>query len=249
MNKWHEICTISTLYKADIIAITETWIPSIDDANAFQYKKYNRFIACRPERKGGGVMCLIRTELHCVQIPTPLMIPSLCECVIVNIISLKTILVLFYRPPHVTFDATLQLFKILEDVSSQYSTSIILGDANLPNINWTCDPPIAFEACASLLVEFTELNNMKQIVLNPTRECNILDIILTNDPINCGKCTLLPPISTSDHNAVLCSIMSLHPRHARNEMQNIIDYNALKLEMESIDWSECFENSLDINEV
>ena len=42
-------------------------------------------------------------------------------------------------------------------------------------------------------------NGFNQLVQEPTRQCNTLDIVLCNEPVAICKCTVIAPFSTSDH--------------------------------------------------
>ena len=63
----------------------------------------------------------------------------------------------------------------------------ILGDFNLPSIDWDFNRAMPGVTCESpevtaLLLEFLNENFLTQMVTKPTRENNVLDLILTNKP-------------------------------------------------------------------
>jgi hypothetical protein len=97
-------------------------------------------------------------------------------------ISLKTKsgllhLVLIYRPPSSNAENLISLYNLIEKMPQN---SIILGDFNLPGLNW--EENIATGQGRRLLDVATD-NGLVQLVKFPThRKGNILDLILTNCP-------------------------------------------------------------------
>ena len=79
--------------------------------------------------------------------------------------------------------------------------NIILGDVNLPKVNWNnfSGPDDAVHAAfLSFLLE----SSFIQLVNFSTRGSNILDVILTTVPSLFGKISCGIPIGDSDHSSV-----------------------------------------------
>ena len=86
----------------------------------------------------------------------------------------------FYRPPNADTKPLLDMHVVLQN--STYQDLVIIGDFNLPGIDWfdvraTCD-----SANNSLLIDIIQDNFLTQLVNETTRECNILDLVLTTSP-------------------------------------------------------------------
>ena len=86
----------------------------------------------------------------------------------------------FYRPPNADTKPLLDMQDVLQN--STYQDLVIIGDFNLPGIDWfdiraTCD-----SANNSLLIDIIQDNFLTQLVNETTRECNILDLVLTTSP-------------------------------------------------------------------
>ena len=88
---------------------------------------------------------------------------------------------------------------------SQYTRYMALGDFNLPHIDWdrtqikdscTCKP--IYEKFFDIIFDF----GLEQIVKEPTRDNNILDLFLTNYPNLIQSTKTLPPLGQGDHDIV-----------------------------------------------
>ena len=83
----------------------------------------------------------------------------------------------FYRPPNADTKPLLDMQDVLQNSTCQ--DLVIIGDFNLPGIDWldvraTCD-----SANNTLLIDIIQDNFLTQLVNETTRECNILDLVLT----------------------------------------------------------------------
>ena len=135
----------------------------------------------------------------------------------------------FYRP-HVSDDtSTMELRKSLEQVPST-ATIVIAGDLNVPDINWDSKLVHPGSCHANTQNEFLELLedfNIDQMVTEPTRQDNILDLVLLNHPRLCSGVEITAGIS--DHEAVTCEL-DFRPRKKRLPAREISMYH-------KADWS------------
>ena len=72
----------------------------------------------------------------------------------------------------------------MQDVlqNSTYQDLVIIGDFNLPEIDWLDVRAACDSANNSILIDVIRDNFFTQLVNEPTRECNILDLVLTTSP-------------------------------------------------------------------
>ena len=136
---------------------------------------------------------------------------------------------------------TSNLLSSFEDLCSSKKHVTILGDLNIPHVDWTSHLPKALDAAANALVEFHEVFYMSQLVPRVTRGSSVLDIILTTEPLRYHNCSIETPISSSDHNAIVHSIScsdsiktAVYQRHAISRKINYVEF---ELELLAIDWS------------
>lgn len=73
-----------------------------------------------------------------------------------------------------------------------------MGDLNLPEFEWNSrkHPDNVLYNSAD---DFVCYNGLSQLVNEPTRGDNILDIVITSEVLSCGNIHIHPPISNSDH--------------------------------------------------
>jgi hypothetical protein len=83
-----------------------------------------------------------------------------------------------------------------------------LGDFNLPLVNWKnmTYPSDGIQDC---LISFCQQHSLDQLVSEPTRYDNILDLLFVSDPHVVTNYIITPPLSTGDHNVVLFSTVGL----------------------------------------
>ena len=109
-----------------------------------------------------------------------------------------------YRPPGFDSDAINYMILLVTSIS-KYSndkyTNIILGDFNLPKVDWSTKCGPKHDVYAKFLTFVLE-NSYSQIVHFPTRDANILDLILTNDASLFTVVNSDLPVGTSDHSSV-----------------------------------------------
>ncbi len=140
----------------------------------------------------------------------------------------------------------------LSAIFSRWESSpiIICGDFNVPSINWTSITPSVATAPATDLCDMVNDNSLHQLVTTPTREQNILDLVLTNIPCNVGQVSVTEGIHGSDHEAVsfILKLASTRPNIPRRTVFNYkrADFAKLRETLSDIPWDICFlTNSVD----
>ncbi len=112
----------------------------------------------------------------------------------------------FYRPPNSKMDTLEQFCESLDKLKQKHPNRniIISGDMNLPGIDWqsgSVSPGSSNPALCEKLLEVTLDLHLEQMVLEPTRGENILDVFLTNTPGLVNRCRVGPGIS--DHDMII----------------------------------------------
>ena len=113
---------------------------------------------------------------------------SVCELLILRLIKPALIIILMYRPPTCSpedFNYIISRSRaIILSMSSPLPNSIMLGNFNFPDINWS--NPDSNCPYASSLISFSDLLFLNQQVSAHTRKSNKLDFIFSPDDfINC----------------------------------------------------------------
>ena len=118
----------------------------------------------------------------------------------------------FYRPPSTSVDYLEQLelsmnnIKQLSGIDGKYV--LLSGDFNLPDIDWeegsVKSNPHYTAAINWKMIDIANDFNLTQIVSEPTRQGNILDLLFTSHQYLVDKVYIVPGMS--DYDAVISDI-------------------------------------------
>ena len=192
----------------DIIAITETWAIADTPDGFYSLPGYNLYRTDRADKRGGGVMLFINdtiasSEVSCDHFDD---FESLCiKISLSNDMSVGFLCV--YRPPNISTDGDLHLVTLIDHfMELRHTYSIIVGDFNMPSINWkTLIAPSKF----SPILKCISNHFMKQHITEPTRPCSsaILDLIFTTIDTNIHDISINECFGTSDHSIINFKIL------------------------------------------
>ena len=91
-------------------------------------------------------------------------------------------LVLIYRNPRITAADDDEFYTMLEEILLLQHECVIMGDFNLPNIEWTMERPTpAPGSKGNKLVQLLTDNNLTQHVHETTRQYNIVDLVISTE--------------------------------------------------------------------
>ena len=190
-------------YRYDIMVFTETHLDStITDSELFP-SNYTVFRRDRSYngRKGGGVLIATRDTVKVSQREDLLCDSELLFVDIHVSGNRKVNLGVFYRPPKSDINPLLDLQTALDNVlSTPNSDLLLLGDFNMPEINWETNCVSRSSDHTTLLCEIIHDNFLTQLVKVPTREDNILDLVLVSSLDLVHDLTVGQPFS--DHNSI-----------------------------------------------
>jgi len=199
VNKIDELKVYIKDNKIDVVALTETWLNE-DISN--QEISIDDFDIIRKDRKdsnltrGGGVMFYIKKGLK-IRILTELNkfdVESLW-CEILNEFNDKVVVGVVYRRPNLSNDDMTKLCEVIE--TSCRERVLLLGDFNLPTIDWTHLGGVTRHD--DMFLEIVKDNFLTQHIMSPTRGTNILDLVITSDSNMIENLTLCEPLVNSDH--------------------------------------------------
>jgi hypothetical protein len=185
-KKTADIESLISMYDPDLIQGTETWLtPAIGSAEIIP-EAYTTYRKDRPDGHG-GVLFAHKKDLivtHRQEFDTT------CE-ILWNQIEIKgrrsLLIGTYYKPRHDDSDSIAALQTTIDKINStgKMTDIIICGDVNQPNIDWKTNQVIrnhwASTSVAEDLLHIIEENGLQQVVKEPTRGENILDIVLTNN--------------------------------------------------------------------
>ena len=159
----------------NIIGLTETWLSdSILDSEILP-TGYTIYRQDRPSR-GGGVLLAVDEAIVSQQLSSP----SNLELLLIHISLHHPInICLVYNPPNASAEYTQELINFLQLLPTDSSPLILMGNFNVPDINW-----LTLVGSTHFSNQFCDLIfdlNLSQIVDSPTHiQGNTLDLVLTN---------------------------------------------------------------------
>ena len=184
VNKYSKLCALVRNENPALIGITETWLqPEMN----FNLPGYLTFRCDRNSKGGGGLLCV----KPCLK-PTFIKEHKIgtSEILIVSILN-NVGIILCYRPPNAPKADLVNMINFLETETAVFSKYILMGDFNLPQIDWgsysTNDPS------SKLFVDYCNDHSLTQFVDFATRSRNILDKFSPFSYQRRAVCQVTPP--------------------------------------------------------
>lgn len=259
-NKLDEFFTFVTIHNPDVIAVTETWSNSDITDSCLTPPNYKLFRKDRGQfsnERGGGVVLLVKENL-----PSERFIKTdfsgFNESIWIKIFVENANPVLIgvcYRAPDNSEIMNKALIKDIQlAIDSKPSQLLVLGDFNLPGINFLeLSAPNGFSSefldfvIDSMLVQHVEFDTRLQ-----NEKSSLLDLVLSNNDNDVSDVKCLPPLGKSDHVFILFQYMVRHPSipciNTPKDNLNYWkgDYERLNNEFDLTDWeSELNSENID----
>ncbi|KAJ8020472.1 RNA-directed DNA polymerase from mobile element jockey [Holothuria leucospilota] len=191
----------------DIVIGTESWLnDSIATGEVFP-NSYNVFRRDREASKGGGVFIAVKNTFIVTSEPNLI---TNCEStwILLHVKGLSPVYIgAFYRPQSTDRDYLLHLDLSLSKIPKNAAVWL-LGDFNLPSVDWdtmSFKTGGSYPAISNLMIDIANDFNLHQIVKEPTRESNILDLCFTNSPARVDSVHVDSGIS--DHDVVIVNAL------------------------------------------
>jgi hypothetical protein len=240
--------------KPDIIIGTESWLKAGEQSSeclptdTYAVERRDR----EKDNNKGGVFIAAKKDLIMVREEELMTDCELLWCKF-NLAGSKTLHVGAYYRPHVQDADSLEaLDTSLSRLESRVNQPVILaGDFNFPGWDWKnnqvkpgCPYPNLHHRFGDLLDD----KGLSQLVEDPTRKDNVLDLIITNNPTTVDQVKVIPGIS--DHDGCAMAKFNLNPARNKPKPRQIpvyrkANWESLKLHMEKAgeDITELAKNS------
>jgi hypothetical protein len=209
LNKLDSLSSLLLSKKYSLIAVTETWLSSkVRDSTLISDFAYKLIRKDRKSRVGGGVCFFLRDNVEFVQISCSSS-TDLFDVLCIDILSANSPLrvILVYRPPDLSLEQTQLMCDELAVLLSVPHKSILLGDFNLPGIDWGGSGSSSASKTEVVFYDFCLDVDLIQLVTLPTRKNHILDLVFASDPTLITQLAVQPKFSSScDHLSVTFSI-------------------------------------------
>ena len=143
-----------------------------------------------------------------------------------------------YRLPAYNIECTELLIRCLDYLCDIQHAFTICTDFNMPNFNSSGDFDVnAMCSLNACLANFIVNNGALQLMTEPTRLSNTLDLLIVNDPLTTYDVTVSHPFSTSDHGMVTwwthTSMSKFATKGSKLNFKHA-DYNALSQYLSNI---------------
>ena len=131
---------------------------------------------------------------------------------------------------------------------AKFDQLLIVGDFNLPNVDWATVTASTDCQMYTIFTKAIKDHFLWQLIDFPTRNDNLLDLLLTNIPDKISNIKGFQDILNSDHQLIEFSmdlrIKSQKP-HVKRRLYNFkkADWNGLKYSLSLINWDLCFEEN------
>lgn len=237
------------MHSVDIACITETWASSnnISNAELSMDGKYSVFRQDRVERPGGGVCILCTSRLKCSAVAG---IDSTCEVVAVDIFCDKDrtfrLICAYYSPTGTCSELSARMARLCSTLDMLLEVSypvIVTGDFNSPSVNWKQGGLNCSEGSREFaFTSFCYSSGLSQLVREPTRGDNILDLLLvTDDDLVADVRVGSSPIK-SDHRAIYFDICAAPPARPAVPAYDFsrADYDQMSASLAATNWHRFF---------
>ena len=214
----------------DVILGTETWLnKSVSNSEIFP-ENYSVFRNDRdPNVKGqthGGVLIAVKSNTTCTQ-RYDLSEENESVWIEIQIEGAKPVLVgCFYRPPNSDRDYLATLRNSMDNVNvDQYSNVWLGGDFNLGDIIWDTQAVKVGAQKATMCRDMIDIANdygFEQVVTEPTRGDNILDLFFTKNPSLVIRSSTIPGIS--DHDGIPMILVNTRPSLSKHKPRKVFLY-------------------------
>ena len=250
LSHLHTLCSSSI----DFLALTETHLDSSYPDSLFSPPGWLIFRKDRT-KYGGGVALLIRDKFNCT-VRSDLESKTGEDLWLDTAIGQHHVTIgIIYRPPGQSVVELNQFASELDQTLTKLtakpnSTIILLGDFNAKCSDWLQGSPT--NAAGTLLSDLLAKHDLYQVVFEITRPTGgqglpstdgsgtLLDLIITNKPGLLSTPTIQPPLGSSDHYSVHCSMDACIARQRRplTRLWNVqkCDNNALLEDLLAQPW-------------
>lgn len=250
-SKFAELAELISSCEYDIIAVSETWF----DKNVLESEySFDSYFSFRQDRQldfypagtfvneaRGGVIIFVKNDLNPDSLNLNFNINAEMVFCVISPEGMDPIIISCVYRPEKGGDHCLQ--NICEMINSlKYNNVIIVGDFNLPEIDWlTLEGKSAHDR---FFIDTIQDNVLSQLVSEATRGRNILDLVLVDHTDLIDEVLVNQSFSNSDHKSLE---VTLSTKYARVEnlprkvyLYSKCNYIAMNDELSVIDWESLF---------
>jgi len=237
VKKIDELSCVADAVKPDLILVTESWCNG-DISDAYLgIDGYELLPDLRQDRentakgRGGGLLVYAKSSVKVLKIDNNVMFQQHCKFMIDDVT-----VYLVYRSPNSPPEAIVELENLVKSVTKN---SVLIGDFNLPDVDW--ETRTGSRKFAGFL-DAVEDSLLEQMVDFPTHiKGNCLDLVLTNIPERILSIEEMGRLGSSDHE-MICVTVGMQNRQDDGEKCGLnwkrADWASMKEDTARIEWRE-----------
>ncbi|EYC14966.1 hypothetical protein Y032_0038g3549 [Ancylostoma ceylanicum] len=139
-----------------------------------------------------------------------------------------------------------QLGDKISDLSSCELPTVVVGDFNMPGIDWNSD-----DSSSSLpFRDVIRCHGFTQYIISTTRDSSTLDLLFANFTELIDNDLLHAHVGTSDHSSITFNTLGggigFHPIYRRSFAK--FNYEAINTYLASVNWINSFESFSSVND-
>ena len=200
MNKFDLFNVLVSSYCFDLIAVTESWSRAEIGESELAIPNYSMFRADRRNRRGGGTALYVR---NCFEASSIENLNDNYDDIVGCRLKLKgnerLTVICAYRSDSNTPQQNNNLLASIRQCLSQSSQSLLVGDFNFREIDWSSFMwPAKCDAFMELVLDYS----LSQHVLEATRQHNVLDLVFSTEEGMVSNVQIRAGLGISDHFSV-----------------------------------------------
>ena len=165
----------------------------------------------------------------------------------------KTFIIAVYRPPWGSHEDLKSLICDLNTLIRHSLPVVLVGDFNLPKINWFNRSLTPEDGLHNIFQDFTDQAGLSQLSFS-TRGDASLDLVLVSDNICALNCHQLPPIAGSDHLTQFLRIESSQIMCISTSVCNGIDLSRIDISRTNqllcnINWNTVLSSTTNVDQM
>ncbi len=244
--------------KPDVIIGTESWLTPHHKSSEYFPQHFNTYRKDREgDKRGGGVFISVDNKFSSMEEPE---LDTNCEILWakLSLTGSKDLHVgAFYRPPDTGSDYLDKLDQSLSRITHKENLVMLGGDFNAPGIKWG-DTPGVTEECQTKgihekILDIAQDHLLEQVVEEPTRGTNILDLIFLSNPNIVNRINVAPGLG--DHEMVYAEL-DIQPKRQTTKPREILkfgkaNWDKIKDDMEKLaeNFGETKTENMTVNEM
>ena len=250
-SKRKEIELYVSQYEPDLLFFTEMWISQEFTASEYLIEGYQEPVLFLKNRGGSGIY--IKNGIKFVQVNPPEIVEDSSWIMIKTKNGVKRLYGCLYRSPNSSAENNEKMLRNLSWARNNYSEVVLIGDFNLPSIDWKT------EKCQgryeSAFIELINSLGFEQIITDFTRfrhgqNPSLLDLLLVSDANIVQSVNMISPFGKSDHVVIEFSVSTRYNMTNGSKSKfNIrkMDFMKFSEEMSSHDWNNMFCDDCDLD--